>query len=324
MTHVNIRHDWLHVAAAVIRDGAGRILIAQRPAHLHQGGLWEFPGGKVEPDEDVRAALCRELDEEVGIRVQACTPLIRVRHQYPDRNVLLDVWEVTAFSGLPHGREGQPVRWVSAEALTDYRFPAANLPIITAARLPDHYLITPEPDDDQDFLARLEQRLRAGVRLVQLRSKTRSVSGLEPLAREAMRLAHRYGVRLLLNGDPQRALELGADGVHLPSAQLRELTMRPLPRTCWVAASCHSAEDLAHAGRIGLDFAVLSPVLATASHPTAPALGWEAFRALTEQSRIPVFALGGLELSDMAQARRCGAQGIAAIRGLWSSDKVPK
>ncbi|MGE0080934.1 MAG: Nudix family hydrolase [Thiohalomonadaceae bacterium] len=313
-------NNWLHVAAAVIRDGAGRVLIAERPAHLHQGGLWEFPGGKVEPGEDVRAALARELEEELGIAVRACSPLIRVRHRYPDRNVLLDVWEVSAFAGEPHGREGQPVRWVDAETLPAFSFPAANLPIITAARLPRQYLITPEPGNDDAFLVRLEQRLRAGVRLVQLRCKSRSGAAFAALAREAVRIAQGQGARLLLNGEPAQALALGADGVHLTSAALRALGARPLPAGYWVAASCHDVEDLAHAAAIGVDFAVLAPVQPTASHPGAPALGWEAFHALTELSRIPVYALGGLGPADLAQACRHGAQGIAAIRGLWFDD----
>ncbi len=317
MTDMN---DWLHVAAAVIRDGAGRVLIAERPAHLHQGGLWEFPGGKVEPGEDARAALARELDEELGITVRACSPLIRVRHRYPDRNVLLDVWEVTAFAGEPHGREGQPVRWVDTGALQAFSFPAANLPIVTAAHLPRHYLITPEPENDDAFLARLQQRLRAGVRLVQLRCKSRTGAAFTALAREAVRVTHRQGAGLLLNGAPEQALALGADGVHLTGAGLRALNARPLPAGYWVAASCHDAEDLAHAAAIGVDFAVLSPVQPTASHPGASTLGWEAFHALTELSHIPVYALGGVGPADLAQACRCGAQGIAAIRGLWGDE----
>lgn len=313
-------NEWLHVAAAVIRDERGRVLIAQRPAHLHQGGLWEFPGGKVERGEDVRAALARELEEELGIGVRTCTPLIRVRHRYPERNVLLDVWEVTAFAGEPHGREGQPVRWVDAEGLRAFSFPAANQPIVTAARLPRHYLITPEPEDDSAFLARLAQRARAGARLIQFRCKSRSGEDWAALAREAIRIARGQGARLLLNGEPEQALALGADGVHLAGTALRALRARPLPEGYWVAASCHDAEDLAHAAAIGVDFAVLSPVQPTATHPDTPALGWEGFQTLTEWSRIPVYALGGLEPGDLAQARSHGAQGIAAIRGLWRED----
>ena len=99
----------VHVAAAVILAEDGRILIAKRPDDKHQGGLWEFPGGKVEEGEEVRVALARELEEELGIRPTTARPLIQVRHDYPNKQILLDVWEVSAFSGEPHG--GRASRW---------------------------------------------------------------------------------------------------------------------------------------------------------------------------------------------------------------------
>lgn len=100
--------------------------------------------GKVEDGEPVRAALARELEEELGIRVERARPLIQVRHDYADKHVLLDVWEVDGFSGEAHGAEGQPLAWVEPRELADYEFPAANAPIVQAARLPAHYLITPD------------------------------------------------------------------------------------------------------------------------------------------------------------------------------------
>ncbi len=122
----------VHVAVGVISDGADKILVSRRAEHLHQGGLWEFPGGKVETDESVRAALQRELLEELAIEVVDCAPLITIAHDYTDKSVLLDVWWVEAFQGEPHGREGQPLRWVEAVELRSLAFPAANLPIIVA------------------------------------------------------------------------------------------------------------------------------------------------------------------------------------------------
>src|SRR5690606_2777302 len=133
--------------------------ISLRPAHAHQGGLWEFPGGKVDADEDAFAALARELDEELGIAITSARPLIRIPHSYPDRQVLLDVWRVSSFVGTPYGREGQRIAWVAPAKLDASVFPAANGPIVTAARLPDRYLITPEPGED--FLVRLEHALTA-------------------------------------------------------------------------------------------------------------------------------------------------------------------
>jgi 8-oxo-dGTP diphosphatase len=122
----------VHVAVGVISDGGDRILIARRAEHLHQGGLWEFPGGKVEAGETVEQALHRELFEELAIEVTARQPLLTIAHDYSDKSVLLDVWWVSAFTGEVQGREGQPLHWVDIASLQEFEFPAANQPIITA------------------------------------------------------------------------------------------------------------------------------------------------------------------------------------------------
>lgn len=121
----------IHVVAAVIynleRDA---ILLAKRPKHLHKGGLWEFPGGKVEVNEMPVDALARELNEELGIKVTEFHQLLAIAHDYPDKSVYLDVWQVNSFTGQAKGMEGQEVRWVARSALTSFAFPEANLPII--------------------------------------------------------------------------------------------------------------------------------------------------------------------------------------------------
>ena len=121
----------LHVAVGVIlRNDC--VLIARRPDNVHKGGLWEFPGGKVETGETVIQALARELDEELGIVIGASAPLLEINHDYPGKQVLLDVYLVKAFSGTPCGREGQPLVWATLDQLADYAFPEANAPIIAA------------------------------------------------------------------------------------------------------------------------------------------------------------------------------------------------
>ncbi|KUJ84144.1 8-oxo-dGTP diphosphatase MutT [Microbulbifer flavimaris] len=122
----------IHVAVGVILGRDGRILIARRPDHLHMGGRWEFPGGKVEAGESVQEALTRELREEIAIDVEAIQPLTEIRHEYPEKTVLLDTWWVTAFSGEPRGLEGQETRWVARDELDHYQFPDANQAIIEA------------------------------------------------------------------------------------------------------------------------------------------------------------------------------------------------
>jgi 8-oxo-dGTP diphosphatase len=309
----------IHVAAAAIVGNDGRVLLARRPAHLHQGGLWEFPGGKLEAGEAVEAGLTRELEEELGLTPTRYRPLIRVHHRYPQREVLLDVWRVEAWRGDPHGREGQPVEWVGPRDLVQRAFPAANLPVVTAVRLPETYLITPEPGPDHDaFLTRLERSLVTGVGLVQLRAPGLEPSRFRRLARAVLERCRGLGVPLLVNGPPGLLEEVPADGVHLSAAWLRACRERPLADSRWVAASCHDRAELAHARRIGVDFAVLSPLRPTPSHPGARALGWWRFWTLAEEATFPVYALGGVGREDLPLAWSHGAQGIAAIRGLWS------
>jgi 8-oxo-dGTP diphosphatase len=124
----------VHVAVAVIVDARQRILIALRPEGVHQGGLWEFPGGKVEPGETVQQALSREISEELGLRVTDSRPLIKIQHDYNDKSVLLDVCWVDQFDGVAEGREGQPICWVGPEDLSHYHFPAANQSIVAAVQ----------------------------------------------------------------------------------------------------------------------------------------------------------------------------------------------
>jgi 8-oxo-dGTP diphosphatase len=313
-----------HVVAAVIVNRSQQVLLAKRPLDRHQGGLWEFPGGKVEHSEDARTALARELHEELGIVVQDARPLIKVCHEYPGKSVLLDVWRVSAFGGEPHGREGQPIEWVFPQDLPERDFPAANRPIVTAARLPSIYLLTPEPDDPVNFLGRLETLLAEGVGLVQLRAKTLESAAYAKLARRVISLCAGTDARLLLNAPPMLAEELGAAGVHLTSAALMALKERPLGSTQWVAASCHSVEELDHACRIGVDFIVVAPVLATATHTGARLLGWHSLQQLAERATVPVYALGGMRLDDIATAWDHGCQGIASISGLWNASHLPR
>jgi 8-oxo-dGTP diphosphatase len=122
----------IHVAVGILRNQRGEVLISRRSEHVHQGGLWEFPGGKVEAGEPVRGALKRELREELGIAVTVVRPLIRVRHAYPDKRVLLDVWWIERYEGEPAGLEDQPLDWVLPLQLKQRAFPAADAPIIDA------------------------------------------------------------------------------------------------------------------------------------------------------------------------------------------------
>ncbi len=308
----------IHVVAAVIYDNQGRILLTKRGKDTHQGGMWEFPGGKLEVGEAVGHGLWRELNEELGIDLLGHRSLMQNLHHYPDKSVLLDVHIATDYLGTPQGLEGQPLQWVEPWQLSEYRMPAADLPVITAIDLPDRYLITgSDPGRQEQFLDRLQQALDIGIRLVQLRVDMPEAELLE-LGRRAVTLCHEKDARLLLNGPPELVQEMGADGLHLNSRRLNRLNSRPLPQDMLVAASCHSTAELSHAAGIGLDFAVLSPVMETSSHPESVPIGWEGFSDMVYEANIPVYALGGMRESDLEVAWGNGAQGIAGISCFWS------
>ena len=306
----------IHVVAAVIRDRKDKILIAQRPADKHQGSKWEFPGGKVEPNETVFQALQRELKEELGIQINAAQPLIKICHDYPDQSIILDVWTVRDFNGIAYGKEGQPIQWVTLDELNQYTFPEANVPIIMAASLPDVCLITPEPRHEPHFLGKLEQALQAGVNLVQFRAKELSNADYMDLARRSIALVHQYKRKIILNSPPLWIKD--ADGMHLSSQILNNTPFRPsMEKNKLLTVACHNQDELEKAAYIQADAVFISAVHKTATHPMSKPIGWSGFQQLTQRLNLPAYALGGLGLDDIKTAKAYGGQGIAAISAVW-------
>ena len=156
---------FIHVVAAAVIDATGRVLIAQRPAGKHLAGGWEFPGGKLEPGEERLAGLARELREELGItHVMTPRPLIRVRHAYPSREVLLDIWVVRRYSGDPEGLDGQALRWCTEEGLATVDLLPADKPIVAALRLPERLMALSSPYYDiLDLTSVVRTNVRAGI-----------------------------------------------------------------------------------------------------------------------------------------------------------------
>lgn len=299
------------VAVGIIKNSTGQVLIALRDNARHQGGLWEFSGGKIEANETAEQALVRELKEELAIDVISATPLITINHQYPDLAVQLKVFLVEQFSGEPESCEGQAFQWVDINDLRQYAFPAANQAIITAAQLPPYYAIL---DDSEPSLleANLQKLLAKGFKLIQARLKTLSAEASHAFIEQVYPLCQQHGALLLINSAVRNADNM-ADGLHLTSRDLMATHHRPA-FIKWLAASCHNLEELTHAQQIGVDFVVLAPVLATQTHPDTPPLGWQQFTELVSMYNLPVYALGGQTLDHLSTARQAGGQGIAAIR----------
>jgi 8-oxo-dGTP diphosphatase len=305
-----------HVAAAVLQRADGEFLLAQRPAGKAYAGYWEFPGGKIEAGESPYQALCRELHEELGITVTAAYPWLVREFSYPHATVRLHFFRVVTWQGEPHGRENQQLSWQRVQELSVAPVLPANTPILRALSLPPVYAISNAAALGQDeFLLRLERALDSGLRLVQLREKQMSDDVLLPFARRVVQLAHQYDAKVLVNSNAELARWCGADGLHCTATQLAGYTERP--PFGWCGASCHNTAELQRAAELGFDFALLSPVLPTASHPGELHLGWKEFAALVAETKLPVYALGGLTVADLDRAQQHGAHGIALLRQAW-------
>jgi len=315
--------DEVHVAVAVLQRGDGAILVAERPRWRHQGGGLEFPGGKVDPGEDVADALARELVEELGIGLRRWEPLIRVRHRYPDRGVVLHAALVEDWTGEAQGAEGQALHWRDCHTLDPGEFPAANRPIVAALRYPPICIVTPEAGEEDlpALVEGLRRTIGAGAPLVQLRAPGWSESAWSGLLEAACRIAadRGAGTRLIANtADPvwlERYPALA--GLHLGAEAARGLRRRPIAADRILSCAVHDRGELEQADRIGADIAVAGHVRATPSHPGREPLGWSGLEALAARTTLPVYAIGGLGPDDIGRVRRHGAIGIAGIRRLW-------
>jgi 8-oxo-dGTP diphosphatase len=316
MSAASVHEAVTPVAAGIVQRADGRVLLAQRPPGKPWAGYWEFPGGKIEPGEQPRQALARELHEELGIELDRADPWITRDYAYPEKRVRLHFYRVPVWHGTPHGREGQHLSWEDPQAVTVAPLLPANAAILQALRLPPLYAITRAAHyGEAEFLARLDAALARGLRLIQVREPELEHAALVRFAQAVVARAHRHGARVLVNGDAALANQTGADGIHLPARQL--LQRREPPAVGLWAASCHDAAELAHAAVLQASFVVLSPVLPTASHPQAPTLGWAAFAALIRDYPLPVYALGGMQRELLDTAQRHGAHGLGLMRGIW-------
>lgn len=295
----------IEVAAAVLLRADGAFLLAQRPAGKVYAGYWEFPGGKIEPGEPPARALARELHEELGIDIGEPYPWLTRVFTYPHGTVRLRFFRVLAWRGEPHPREDQAIAWQSAAGAMPEPMLPANAPVLASLALPAEYAITDAARyGTADMLSRLEHRLAAGLKLLQVREPALDEPSRRLFTQQAIALARRYGCKVLT-----KEAVAGADGIHLTAARLMALKERP---GGLAAASCHSRAELERAMALELDFAVLGPVKDKA------AIGWPRFAEMAAGSSIPVYAIGGLSRADHEDAWRAGAHGVAMIRAAWA------
>lgn len=304
------------VAVAVITRPDGSFLLARRPEGKPYAGYWEFPGGKVEPNECVADALAREVKEELGIDVICAYPWVTQVFTYPHAKVKLHFYRVTAWQGEPHPHEGQVFSWERAESVRVEPVLPANGPILRGLSLPPVMGVSQAAElGVEAFLAKLDTALQRGLRLIQLREKQMSDHELIVLAQRVAEVAHAHGARVVLNGAAELVAQTGVDGLHLSAQHLMHTEHRP--DVAWCGASCHTRQEMDHAAQLQLDYVVLGTVLPTATHPGAATLGWEGVRALAQDYPLPIYAIGGMRPEDFQTAWQHGAHGIAMLRGAW-------
>jgi 8-oxo-dGTP diphosphatase len=302
------------VAAAVI-ERPGEFLLAKRPEGKPYPGYWEFPGGKIEPGEDPRAALVRELREELGIEVREATPWITRVYTYTHATVRLHFFRVGAWDGEPQPLEDQAIAWQRVEAPDVAPMLPANAPVLAALALPDVMVISNAAAHGiEDWIQALAGRALEERMLVQIREKGANRQQVQHLLSRALARAEPFGSRIVVNSDSGSFPQGG--GVHLTSRALMAASARP--EASLVGASCHDAAELDQAERLRVDYVVLGPVKETASHQGAPVLGWQRFAHLALARPMPIYAIGGLTRGDMAEARGHGAHGVALLSAAFA------
>lgn len=287
----------MHVMVGALFDAAGRVLIARRPPGKHMAGRWEFPGGKLAPGEAPLDGLRRELAEELDVTLGGAVPLIRVRHDYPDRRVLLDVWHVTGFEGTPRGLDGQALEWVALDELAHRDLIRADRPIVTALRLPRVARLISGAGPLATAALRRDAPTTFLWRPGDSEAKTDDL-------RDAVRVARARGHRVLVAAAGADAAMIaattGADGLLVPwGAESLSIDPEGSFLVGVMVGSCELARQAAGAGAHFV-------VVAAGSKPST-----EALPALCRDIGVPVFVGWYRDAAALPLLREAGAHGCA-------------
>lgn len=295
--------------ALVIRNG--QLLVGWRDEKLHQGGCYEFPGGKIEANETGIDAVKREIQEEAGIEIEVIKLFHELVFDYSDRIVHLFFYlcRQKSLNSISTGWQ-----WRDVDHLSQVVFPAANAPVLARLNWQRHLAISP------DWLTMKDQQPRAEVELCYLRVAVGYVEQAIHMLQQQhpqIKLILQHDAYLTLNKAQQQQIF----AVHLNGRQLQAMQDLTQFKHKNVIAACHLLQDVEKANMLGCDAILLSPVQPTATHPDQAALGWEKFNLMTRQAHMPVYALGGVQITDLALAQQYGAYGVAGIGDFWQSNK---
>lgn len=292
----------IDVAIAILLHKS-KVLVGWRQANQHQGNKHEFPGGKVEQGETPEQTCRREIYEEVGIGLKDWHRFDVIRHEYDDVIVNLHIFHAYVPDALLELIQ-QPWHWYSRDQLQELNFPKANQVILQR-------LVWPHLIKVSEQLTALPQQHSLLYWRIQNENLDAIGQQLETLSDEQyQKLIVNFGIWKQLDA----ALQQKIMTIHLKQSQLMALKKGELVVGKRFIAACHDAVSLQHAHQIGCDAVLLSPVNITETHPEAKVLGWEGFAELAEKSDILVFALGGVAPTDLEQAQKHHAYGLAGIR----------
>jgi len=307
----------IHVAVGVIVNSNNEILISKRSSDVHQANRWEFPGGKIELNEEPGHALVRELKEELGIDVRQYHFLKKIRYDYGDKLVCLHTFLVDEFSGQPAGIEGQPVQWVTKKQLNKFQFPDANFPIINALRLDDVIQITGDFNSLDELIDKTKLCIARGIKIIHFRAHDLDDDTYIRYAIDLLDICRKQGVLLILNRKISVLDHVDADGIHLSRHLMQSYIERPCAQDKLFSVSCHNQDELLQAEKLDADYCFLSPVKPALSHDAGEALGFDVLQSLLMKISVPVYALGGMSLSDLEVVKLLNARGIAVISENW-------
>ena len=307
------------MAVGILKNSDGKYLLGKRLNSQTWPGWWEFPGGKLERDENPPEALKREIFEELGVVVNKYRQWTTRRVIKKNKITTLYFFLITSWKGVVEGREGQELQWVNLKTYNSKKILPPNRVIHKALKndLPDIYAITnlQEIPPDKFFLS-LKRKINDGLRFIQIREKAFKEGDLEVLIMKIKKILEHANVKLIINSSIELAYKFQLDGVHLNSAQLHEL--KYFPKDILVGVSCHSRKDLEVAEEKNADFVVLGSVKKTLTHPNFEPIGWEKFNKLIENSSLPIYSIGGMTSNDISSSLENGAIGIASQRAIWN------